>query len=90
MKSLIGITPQGSVSYISTGWGGRTSDKHITENSLFLTNLVPGDLILADRGFDIRDTLGTYSSTLEMPAITRTKSQLSGIEVEQTKANSKC
>ncbi len=85
VKYLIGITPQGSVSYISSGWGGRTSDKHITENSSFLTNLVPGDLILADRGFDIRDTLGTYSSKLEMPAFTRGKSQLSGIEVEQTR-----
>ncbi len=73
------------MSYISSGWGGRTSDKHIVENSSFLTNLVPGDLILADRGFDIRDTLGTYSSKLEMPAFTRGKSQLSGIEVEQTR-----
>ena len=30
--------------------GGRTSDKYITENSSFPSYLVPGDLILADRG----------------------------------------
>ena len=39
IKYLIGITPQGTVSYISDGWGGRTSDKFITEHSSFLENL---------------------------------------------------
>ena len=82
-KYLIGITPQGSVSYISNGWGGRNSDKHITENSLFLSYLVPSDLILADKGFDIRDSVSTRCSNLAMPAFTKGKSQLSGVEVEQ-------
>ena len=35
IKYLIGITPQGSVSFLSKGWGGRTSDKHVTNNSVF-------------------------------------------------------
>ena len=37
VKYLIGITPQGTVSYISEGWGGRTSDKYITEHCSLLS-----------------------------------------------------
>ena len=87
-KHLIGITPQGTVSYISKGWGGRTSDKYITEHCSLLSNLVPGDTVLADRGFDISDSVGSYCSTLKIPTFTRGKSQLSGIEIEQTRKNS--
>ena len=32
VKFLIGITPQGTVAFISKGWGGRASDVHITEH----------------------------------------------------------
>ena len=85
VKFLIAITPQGSVSYISDGWGGRVSDKHITDNSTLLHNLLPGDTILADRGFDIKDSLGLYSATLKIPAFTKGKKQLEGIDVEQTR-----
>ena len=49
VKVLIGITPQGTISFVSEAWGGRTSDKSLTENCGFLNNLVPGDLVLADR-----------------------------------------
>ena len=83
VKYLIGITPQGSVSYISDEWGGRTSDKFLTEHCSFLSYLIPGDLVLDDRGFDIRDSVGSHCSTVELPAFTKGKSQLTGIEVEQ-------
>jgi hypothetical protein len=32
VKFLIGITPQGSISFLSKGWVGRTSDKCLTEH----------------------------------------------------------
>ena len=85
VKYLIGITPQGSVSFISEGWGGRVSDKHLTQNSGLLDHLLPGNTVLADRGFDIKESVGLYCATLVMPAFTKGKKQLSGIEVEQTR-----
>lgn len=78
VKYLIGITPQGTVCFISDGWGGRVSDKHLTENSNLLTHLIPGDTILADRGFDIKDSVGLYCATISIPAFTKGKAQLTG------------
>ena len=77
VKFLIGITPQGSVAYISQSWGGRTSDVHLTENSGLLPNPLPGDVILADRGFTI-----LYCAEVKLPPFTRDKKQLSKIEVD--------
>ena len=81
VKYLIGITPQGTVSFISEGWGGRTSDKYITEHSNLLDNLIPGDTVLADRGFDIKDSVGSMLSRLELPAFTKNQTQLDPISV---------
>ena len=84
VKYLIGIIPQGIISYISNGWGSRVSDKYLTEHSDFLQKLLPGDFFMADRGFDIADSLGTVGAQLVIPAFTRGKSQLSEMEVEKT------
>ena len=49
VEVLIGITPQGTISFVSKAWEGRTSDKFLTENCGILDKLLPGDLVLADR-----------------------------------------
>jgi len=54
---LIGISPQGHISFISSGWGGHTSDLKLTEESGVLENLLPGDIISADRGFTIHEVV---------------------------------
>ena len=85
VKFLIGITPKGTISFISKAWGGRTSDKFITEHSGFLNNIFPGDLILADRGFDIQDSVGSMMAQVKIPSFTKGKSQLAPIDLETTR-----
>ena len=86
IKYLIGVTPQGSIGFISKGWGGRTSDTHLTENSGLLEKLIPGDVVLADRGFTIQDTVKQlYCAEVKVRAFTKGKKQLSAIEVESSR-----
>ena len=85
IKVLIGITPTGSISFVSKAWGGRASDKIITQKSGFLDMISYGDLILADRGFNIHDELAVNGARLGIPAFTKGKQQLSGREVEETR-----
>ena len=84
IKFLIGISPQGVITFISKAWGGRTSDKYLAENSKFLNHLLPGDVVLADRGFDIAESVGVYCAEVKIPAFTKRKKQLSGADVEST------
>ncbi|XP_026012899.1 uncharacterized protein LOC113015174 [Astatotilapia calliptera] len=85
VKFLIGVAPQGYVTYISSAWGGRVSDKQITIESGLLKNLLPGDIVLADRGFNIGDNVGFYCASLQTPAFTKGRKQLSAYEVAETR-----
>lgn len=82
MKFLLAITPQGVISFVSKGWGGRVSDKHLTENCGLLSYLQPGDVILADRGFTIQDSVGLYCAQVKVPPFTKGKKQLSRPEID--------
>ena len=83
IKFLIGITPFGTVSFLSDCWGGRVSDKNLTQSSKFFDLLERGDTILADRGFTIAEDLGVFGVKLEVPSFTRGKKQLSQRDVER-------
>lgn len=56
-KVLIGIAPNGVITFVSSLYPGSTSDKNITLKSGILDQLVPGDVIMADKGFLIGDIL---------------------------------
>ncbi|XP_059207705.1 uncharacterized protein LOC131986660 [Centropristis striata] len=83
MKYLIAIFPQGSICFISNGWGGRTSDKFITEQSDFLTYLLPGDLVLSERGFNVKES---SQVKLKIAAFTLGNKQLNPVDLGNTEA----
>ena len=82
VKYLIAITPQGIISFVSKGWGGRVSDKHLTEHCSLLSYILPGDVVLADHGFTVQDSVGIYCTEVKMPPFTWGKKQLSQLEVD--------
>lgn len=55
------------------------------ENCGILQNLLPGDTVLADGGFNIKEFVAIYQANMNIPAFTEGKSQLDPIKVEQTR-----
>ncbi len=64
---------------------GERRKKHLTENCGILKNLIPGDIVLADRGFDIAESAALYGATVEIPAFTKGKRQLCAFDVERSR-----
>ena len=61
------------MSFISNGWGGRTSDKYVTNNSGCLNKLLPGNVVLAD----IHESVGLMCVEVKMSSFTKGRKQLS-------------
>lgn len=70
---------------MSKAWGGHASDKHLTENCGFLEKLLPGDLVMADRGFTISESFSLKHAKLVIPVYTKGLKQLDPIDVEETR-----
>lgn len=86
IKVLVACSPNGGITFLSKPWGGRISDVELIRRSGFYDLLVPGDHVLADRGFPIKEDLAARGVTLSIPAFTRGKRQLSGRSVESSAA----
>lgn len=82
LKFLIGITPQGTVSYVSPCAGGRMSDKEIVERSALIDYLLPGDVVIADRGFTCNDYAHMVLAEVKTPPFTKGKKQLEKVDVD--------
>ena len=84
IKYLVGITPNGAISFVSDCYGGRATDIFITENCGFARGLLPNDQVMADRGFKIKDHLAYYQCTLTIPPSTHSNLQMGKDDVAQT------
>lgn len=85
MKAFTAIAPNGYIMFISRCYGGRTSDNFITRDCGFYKYLLPGDEVMADRGFTIAEDLEFIKVKLNIPAFTRGKDQLDEEDVTKTR-----
>ena len=85
IKYLVSCSPSGGVNFMSDGWGGRVSDKQITLQSGFLDLLENGDVVLADRGFQLGDEFAKCGAILKTPAFTKGKRQMSQEDVDKSR-----
>ena len=67
-KLLIGITPNGIISFVPPLWTGMISDKEIVKATGLINILEEGDAVIADKGFLIHDLLTFKKIELISPA----------------------
>ena len=67
LKALVGVAPNGVITFVSKVCAGSTSVKHIVQKCGILNHFVAGNLILADKGFLIQNVVpaGRGGSTLQ-------------------------
>ncbi|XP_040064275.2 uncharacterized protein LOC120838419 [Ixodes scapularis] len=86
IKYMVGVSPGGLVTYVSSGYGGRASDKAIFDQSGLVDMLLPGiDHIMVDKGFLIDSTCETRLIAVVRPPFLHAKKQLSKGEALATK-----
>ena len=85
VKFLIVIAPNGMITFLSKAWGGRATDVHITRESGFYNLIDAGDVVLADRGFVIKEDLLLRGARLEIPPPSKGKEQQTPNNVAKTK-----
>ena len=79
VKAVTGVAPNGAIVFVSDLYPGSTSDVAIVEHSKLMDTLLPGDLILADKGFTIHRLLPNGVS-LNIPPFLVGKSQFTAEE----------
>ena len=82
-KAIVGATPGGLVSYVSSAYGGSTSDRQIIERSDLAKMCDPGDSIMADKGFDVQDIFAPFDVSVNIPTFFKKKNRMSGKTVIQ-------
>lgn len=78
LKTMVGITPNGAVSYVSSAYGESVSDRQIIERSSLLNEgkFDAGDSIMADRGIFVQDLFANPNVSVNTPTLLKGKSQL--------------
>lgn len=85
LKFLVGISPCGAVCFRSKAYGGRCSDAFITVDSGFLDLVMPGDIIMADKGSPgIKSGVEEAHAVLVIPPFLQGHGQFTDSEILET------
>ena len=78
LKTMVGISPRGVVTYISDSYGGSVSDRQIIEKSPLVKPgmLESGDSIMADRGIMVQDLFAHRNVQVNTPTTMKGRNQL--------------
>ncbi|XP_070392214.1 uncharacterized protein [Dermacentor albipictus] len=82
-KALVGVTPDGYVSFVPDLWGGHVSDSEVVEKSGLLGLLDAGDGVMVDKGFRLEGVFPP-SIQIHMPPF-KMGNQLSASDVIATR-----
>ncbi|PFX12819.1 hypothetical protein AWC38_SpisGene23158 [Stylophora pistillata] len=84
-KRLIAVTPNGGACFVSNLFEGDIDDVAIFKESGLMKHLKPYDLVLADRGFTVRELLSPLHVKLEIPSFMKERKNLSTAEELETR-----
>lgn len=85
LKALVGIVPKGGISFVSTLYGGSISDKELTQKSGLIEKLQYGDVIMADKGFNIQEMLACKGVKVNVPPFMNESGQFNEGELLETR-----
>jgi hypothetical protein len=86
IKYLISVTPDGHISYVSPGYGGRVADSTLAKHCGYLDSIPENSVILADRGFKfLEEELQQRNCSLVRPPSVGAEDVLSEKESTLTK-----
>ena len=86
LKCLVGITPGGTISYVSKTFGGSNSDKKIVKKTGIVEKFDEGDICMAGRGFNIQELFLQKQVQLIIPPFKRTTPSTNQFTLEEDTA----
>lgn len=87
LKYLISVTPAGTISFVSSGYSGKSSDKFVVNSEKLLDKFEFGDAIMVDKGFLIEEECAAKGIQLVRP--TFFQSHLKQFEAAEVISNTK-
>ena len=86
LRVLVGITPAGLITFVSSVYGGNTSDRY-TAAAEFIHKVEPGDAIMVDKGLNIGDVVLQRGATLHILPCTRKEASKDSMLTQSEIAN---